>query len=82
MIAMLAQFFNTLRILFMAGERAAGALNHGAGWAEDSMGAMADTAKIKRQADLNALMLETGVTLTIGGQTSGSTEVAPVKRIK
>ena len=82
MLAMFQQLFNTFRILFMAGERTAGALNHLAGWGEESAGAMADAARIKRQADLNALMAETGVTLAIGGLNSGNTEVAATKRIK
>jgi hypothetical protein len=82
MFAMFTQLFNTIRILFLAGEKSAGALNHLATWGEESAGSFADEARIKRQQRLNELMLETGVTITAGGLTAGDTTVTATKRIK
>ena len=82
MFAMFTQLFNTIRILFLAGEKTAGALNHLAEWSEESAGSFADEARIKRQQRLNELMAETGVKLTIGGLEAGSTEVPATKKIK
>lgn len=55
MIAMLQQFFRMLETLFAAGEKGANAINHIAGWAEESAAAFEDEARIKRGQQATAL---------------------------
>lgn len=55
MFAMFTAFFSMLARLFNAGNKAAGALENLAGWAEDSTGSFADKAKKDREATMAAL---------------------------
>jgi hypothetical protein len=56
------QFCAAVSTLFAAAEKGAKALDHLAGWSEETAGAFADEARITRRAKLNALRSQTGVT--------------------
>lgn len=59
---MFAQFFVFVTTLFSAAEKSAKALDHLAGWAEQSAGTFADEASIKRTANHTALLAEYNIT--------------------
>lgn len=48
MFAMLKQLFKAFEILFTAFEKGANAINHLAGWAEESAASFEDEARIER----------------------------------
>ena len=82
---MIKQLFAGFTRLFSAFDHAAGALEHGAKWAEDAMGSTADTAAIERQVAKFKAVSEAknqakllGITLDVNGEIKDT----PVKSIK
>lgn len=59
---MLVQIFSSITKYFVAFEKTANATVHLATWAEESAGAFADESRIKRQAQLNAMLAEANLT--------------------
>lgn len=55
MFTALKQMFMTITVFFSAAEKGAKALDHLAGWAEQSAGAFADKATIERADELAAM---------------------------
>lgn len=58
MIKMFAQGFAAFTVFFAAFENLAKALLHFSSWAEEGAGAMADQARLERQAKVEALMAQ------------------------
>lgn len=57
------QFFMTLFVFFSATEKLAKAGEHLSTWAEESAGAFADEARVKRMAQLKAMQKQHGLTV-------------------
>lgn len=61
-VQMLIQAFSAITKYFIAFEKTANATVHLATWADETAGAFADAARIKRQAELNALLKDAKLT--------------------
>ena len=59
---MCIQLFSAITKYFIAFEKTANAVVHLATWSEETAGAFADDARIKRQANLNAMLREAKLT--------------------
>lgn len=62
MITMFTRFFAMLTAYFIAAEKIGNAGVHLATWAEEGAGAMADEARIKRQANMNLMLKHERIT--------------------
>ncbi len=62
MITMFTRFFAMLTSYFVALERVGVGFGHIGTWVEEGAGAMADEARIKRQANMNLMLKEQRVT--------------------
>lgn len=56
--ASVTSMFTAITVLFGAAEKGAKAIDHLAEWSEETAGAFADAARVKRAKDLKALQAE------------------------